>query len=282
MGASPKARGIAVLALFCLAVAALQSPAMAQNAELSPHRAVYELALDGPDSSGSLVAFTGRLVIDVSGSACEGYSINTRYVYRRRTSEGEEILTDLRTSQFEASERGEFRFSHRRFEDDKLVEQSEGMANRGDGNLSISIEKPAERDVTLEKSVMFPNEHVIALLNAAMAGERHLSATIYDGSKDADEFIDTFAVLGPARDTLEGGETAEQLTSLSHWPVSIGYFDGGLIDAAPAADEETPLYTMSFKLFENGVSDRIRIDYGTFVLVGRLAELELRDAPPCN
>ncbi|MEM8878300.1 MAG: DUF1849 family protein [Pseudomonadota bacterium] len=271
-----------VLLVLILVAAGWQSSAEAQNAELSPHRAVYELALDGPDSSGSLVAFTGRLVIDVSGSSCEGYSINTRYVYRRRTAEGDEVLTDLRTSQFEASERGEFRFSHRRFEDDKLVEQSEGMVNRNTEEVSINIEKPAERDVTLEKSVMFPNEHVVALLNAAMAGERHLSATIYDGSKEADEFVDTFAILGRSRDALEDGETAQQLTSLSHWPVSIGYFDGGLIDAEPAADEETPLYTMSFKLFENGISDRIRIDYGTFVLAGKLAELELRDAPPCN
>jgi hypothetical protein len=258
--------------------------ALAEGVALAPHRAVYELELDGSDTSGMLAAFNGRLVIDITGSVCEGYAINTRYVYRRRASDGDEVLTDLRTSQFEGAGAEEFRFSHRRFDNDKLVQQSEGSVAREEGGIDISLVKPSERQVSVKKPVMFPNQHVMELLNAAMKGERKLSATIYDGSKDADELIDTFAVLGSrnAPGEGDGGESPEGVGDMANWPISIGYFDGGLIDTAAGKEEQTPLYTMSFKLFENGVSDQIRIDYGTFVLEGALVELELRDAPPCD
>jgi hypothetical protein len=282
----------ALLAGPVLLMGVWSSQAAAEGAVLTPHKAVYELKLEGSDSSGTLAAFNGRLVIDITGSSCEGYAINTRYVYRRRASDGDEVLTDLRTSQFEGAGAEEFRFNHRRFDNDKLFQQSEGSVSRGEGGVDISLVKPSERQVSVKKQVMFPNQHVVALLDAAMDGERKLSATIYDGSKDADELIDTFAVLGPrnaGQDSAgdetggdENGEPSEALIDMAHWPISIGYFDGGLIDTAAGKEEQIPLYTMSFKLFENGVSDTIRIDYGTFVLAGALVELELRDAPPCD
>ncbi len=52
--------------------------------------------------------------------------------------------------------------------------------------------------------------------------------------------------------------------------------------------ERTPIYTLSFDLYENGVSGRIKLDYGDFALAGVMTTLDLdadkpsKDAKGCT
>ena len=45
--------------------------------------------------------------------------------------------------------------------------------------------------------------------------------------------------------------------------------------------EQTPIYVMSFVLYENGVSRHLKIDYGDFAIVGRLSDLDMIPAKAC-
>ncbi|MGB6657002.1 MAG: DUF1849 family protein, partial [Methylovirgula sp.] len=72
-------------------------------------------------------------------------------------------------------------------------------------------------------------------------------------------------------------DPAAQIPALEHmrrWPVSISYFD-------PGNKDESPDYTLSFELYENGISRALRLDYGDFVLAGEMKSLELLPTPPC-
>ncbi len=42
-----------------------------------------------------------------------------------------------------------------------------------------------------------------------------------------------------------------------------------------------PVYSIAFKLYENGVTRDLTMDYGDFVLQGELAQLEMYDPEPC-
>ncbi len=52
------------------------------------------------------------------------------------------------------------------------------------------------------------------------------------------------------------------------WPVEIAYFDPG-----EGNGEELPSYRITFKLYENGITRDLVMDYGDFSMTGRLVEL---------
>ena len=60
------------------------------------------------------------------------------------------------------------------------------------------------------------------------------------------------------------------------WPVTIAYFD----DAKGA--DALPTYRMSFKLYANGVSRDLTMDYGDFVLKGNLVKLDMLPEVACK
>ena len=57
--------------------------------------------------------------------------------------------------------------------------------------------------------------------------------------------------------------------------MTVSYFKVG-------SGESTPAYTVSFELYENGVTGAIRLDYGSFALRGTLTRLDLLPASECS
>jgi hypothetical protein len=114
---------------------------------------------------------------------------------------------------------------------------------------------------------------------AARAAETTLSIKIFDGTDDGRKVFDTLAVIGRRIDPGhgEGREPAarqENLARVPRWPVTMSYF-------APGEGERTPIYTISFELYENGVSRALRLDYGDFSLNGDLQNLEPHPDSAC-
>ena len=69
------------------------------------------------------------------------------------------------------------------------------------------------------------------------------------------------------------------MKSLTRWPVTVSYYDRS---AKATEGEQTPVYSMSFELFENGVSRALVLDYNDFVISGALGEFDIKDSKPCK
>jgi len=67
------------------------------------------------------------------------------------------------------------------------------------------------------------------------------------------------------------------LEGLKRWPVTVSYFDH-----AKQGGEQTPVYSIRFELYENGVSRALLLDYGDFAISGSMSSLEMREAKPCR
>ena len=50
----------------------------------------------------------------------------------------------------------------------------------------------------------------------------------------------------------------------------------------PGRRDDTPIYTLGFDLYENGVSRALRLDYGDFSLKGEMTRLELLPGKGCQ
>jgi hypothetical protein len=69
------------------------------------------------------------------------------------------------------------------------------------------------------------------------------------------------------------------MRSVTRWPVTVSYYDQ---DSKATDGEQTPAYSMSFELFENGVSRALVLDYNDFVISGVLGRLDVKDSKPCK
>ena len=85
----------------------------------------------------------------------------------------------------------------------------------------------------------------------------------------------TLTVIGrAAKGKSADADVSDQLAGIRRWPVTISYFD-------EAAGDQPPEYTLSFDLYENGVSGTLKLDYGAFALSAKLAKIEWLPAATC-
>jgi len=275
------ARGAFVLFLLV----PLQSGSAAPDGiVLAPHRAIYELTLATTRGGTGVSSVAGRMAYDLTGSTCEGYTQNMRFVTRMTNQSGNAVVTDLRSSTWEDARGKRFRFDSSQYRDEKATDTTVGDAARPGTSEDIKVEltKPAKKNISIPSRVYFPVQHTIALLNAAKATKTSFRADLYDGSEKGEKVYDTVAAIGRAQGAgsnrqLPQIKSAERLDGLKGWPVSIAYFEPG-----SGKQDALPVYELSFLMFENGVSRKLYIDYGEFALQGDLTEITFYPPSKCE
>lgn len=256
----------------------------AEADELLSHRAVYDLSLSRAEASTSLVDATGRLVFEIKGSACTGYTVDFRNVTRVVDREGTTRVTDLRSATVETINPPALDFSHETYVDDAPVTGVVGRARATAGGVMVDVTEPKETTLQLSRAI-FPTAHTRLILEAAKSGEQVLEASVYDGGDEADAVYETATVIGPVGIDLPDASPSErealmQIPDASEheaWRLVITYFEAG-----GAEGERQPEYELAFTLLDNGVSYDVSFNYGAFSLSGELTELTLAEAPePC-
>lgn len=264
---------VAGAAALCLAGTAGAAKAI----DLAPHRAVYELEMTKSEGRNAPASARGQIVFEITGNACEGYSVNFRQYTEIAPQEGSPRISDMRTATFEAADGSWMRFRITTSTNGVTTKVLEGRADKDKGNgLSVSLSKPAPRKSDLGHKVVFPVEQTRKTIAAAKAGQVAVEVKTYDGSEDGNKIYHSLSIVGKARKTpandLTGG--VEAMANMKRWPVVASYFELDKRDA-------TPLYTMSFDLWENGVTSNLKVDYGSFVLTGKMTKLEMLKPQPC-
>lgn len=259
----------------------VSAPALSQvdHVPLAPHRAVYDLSLAQSTGTRSLAGARGRIVFDFTGDTCEGYALNYRQVTILESESGPRT-SDLRTTTFEAGDGMSLRFKTESQMDGAAKSAIDGEAELARGQLAIRLRRPRPETVTVAQAPLFPSEHMKRLITAARSGENTVAVSVFDGSDDGKKVYETLAVIGrriePGRtDALEAAARQESLVQLSRWPVTLSYF-------SPGDGERTPIYVLSFEMYENGVSRALRLDYGEFALQGDMQSIDFLPQSACR
>ncbi len=253
--------------------------AFAQGAAgLMPHRAVYELTLDKASEQSGIADIAGRMVYEFNGSHCTGFTTSFRFVTEIDTNDATRI-TDQQTKTFESADGKRFDFETKSYVDRALDRELKGSASNENAKLDVKLDKPQENDVSLP-AAQFPTQHMLDLLTRAQKGESFYETTLFDGSDEGDKLMSTSVVIGkPTKGTSKEAEAPAlgAVSDQNYWPVEMAYFDligdGG---------EETPDYRTSFKLYANGLTRDLTMDYGDFSMRGRLVKLEMLDPQPAS
>lgn len=276
---------LGAVALAGLVTASASSVAVADAAVvLSPHRAVYDVTLVRAQGGSGISEMSGRLVYELTGNACIGYTQTMRFVTQIVNQEGVTSVSDLRMTSWEDAASRAFRFNSSQFKDRKQTEQTVGDASRADatGRLKVALTQPSRKQLDLSPEAMFPVQHSRELVARAMKGERLFTADLYDGSEKGDKIYTTVSFIGKARapgdlSGLAEVESAKPLEQLVSWPMSISYYDG-----KGKSEDSVPAYEIAYLYYSNGVSRRLMIDYGSFAVRGTLKEVAFLDAGKCD
>ena len=258
--------------------------AAASGAFLS-HQALYELSLVKSRGSNSINGARGRILYNFSGSACEGYTSEFRQVSELDSGEGKVTLSDLRSKSWEDGAGKSYRFKIDTRMNDSDSAPVDGVAERTGDHVTVKLKQPVAKTFTLDGSTVFPTEQIERIIAAARAGKSVLELMVYDGSDNGEKVYNTLSVIGQP---IHGDKTiaspdpsteSDVMKSATRWPVTVSYYDH---DAKAEEGEQTPLYAMSFELFENGVSRALVLDYNDFVISGALGKFDVKDSKPCK
>lgn len=248
---------------------------------LKPHRAIYDVQLNEAEDRSGISALTGRIVYETRGNACEGISIQYRFVTQISTGR-DRFVTDQQSASFESADGEEFSFTTKSFVNDQADQNLVGSAMRVGEGLTVKLEGDNPRELELDDG-LFTSSHLVAVLESAQRGEVFVSHQVFDGSGDADDLLRSASVIGKARrvsEPLEGEEEGEvdALLTLDAWPVTMSYFKSNPDNSG----EALPIYEASFLLYGNGVTRDLTMKYPDYELKATLSELEFLDAGECE
>lgn len=249
------------------------------------HQALYELSLVKSRGSNSINGARGRILYNFSGSACEGYTSEFRQVSELDSGEGRTTLSDLRSTSWEDGSGKSYRFKIDTRMNNSNSSPVDGVAERAGDHINVKLKQPVSKTFTLDGSTVFPTEQIQRIIAAAREGKSLLELSVYDGSDNGEKVYNTLSVIGQpipgdrSIATPDPSTANDVMKTLTRWPVTVSYYDR---DAKAKEGEQTPVYAMSFELFENGVSRALVLDYNDFVISGALGKFDVKDSKPCK
>lgn len=270
----PSARGLCLLVVM----AAMTEPAAAAIS-IRPHRAVYDLSLVRSEQNSNISGADGRMVMEITGSACEGYSTTFRRVMKLQPNEGDVRLYDNQVASWESGDGLSLELSDKQYVNNKLESDTRVKAslNNQGGEGRGTIEQPFS-EFKLPTGTLFPMAHQIHVMQMAEKAEGRDVSVLFDGGS-GDKAFKVISFIGKRKEG-EGGKAANKaLADVPSWPLTITFFE---LSDNPDTGEALPAYQLSFPLYENGVAGELTLDYGDYVMSGKLTSLELLQQSDCK
>lgn len=267
-----------LLALFCTCSGVASGGGLAaaapQEVTALPHKAVYNLTLGETRSSGLIVDVIGRMEFEWA-DVCDGWTINQRFRIAYLYEDGVTVNYGWSLSSWESKDGKRYRFFIRRFDPSGESESVRGEAELGpDGSGRAVYSEPERREVALPAGTLFPSQHIAYVLERAAAGAVPVWSLVFDGAGE-EGLMGISAALSTELPPGSPTQLASPLLNgQKSWQLSLAFYQP---DAASAEPEQEQV----LRLFANGVSDELRLDYGDFVLNADLTALTELPQPDC-
>jgi hypothetical protein len=251
--------------------------ALPAAAEVAPHRALYAMTLDSTKPNSGVVGASGTLAYQW-GEVCDGWTIEQRYKLTLQYEDEKPLEIGSSFVTWESKDGLRYRFNERKTRNGQLDDELHGTASlKGpDGAGHAVFDKPKSQSFDLPAGTLFPTAHTLMLIRKGEAGDNFVAAEVFDGST-LDGAVLTSAVIGrtiglgqPVTDT----DVKSALLRRPSWKVRLGFFPD-------SSKDEIPDYEMGMRLLDDGVSAGMSIDYGEYVILAKLQQIEALAKPAC-
>jgi len=258
-----------VLASSVLALSLVPHGARAATPDLAAHTALYKLTMSHA-SSDDVVAATGTMTYEVQ-DACEGWAVQQRLEMKITNRDGQDIQMVSDYATWEAKNGLRLRFRMRQTTETAVTEATSGEATLQSvgGPGEIHYVEPKEATLPLQVGTIFPMAHTAKLIAGAEDGQKFMAIPLFDGTsatggQDTSVIVTKWPDPGPA--------PYPDLAKLPDGRVHVAFFDHG---------STSPDYEVSMRYWENGVADDLLMDFGDFVMAGKLSSFRLQAPHHC-
>jgi hypothetical protein len=242
----------------------LLATAPAYADDMAAQRAQYALTLSS--ARGDITAASGTMAYEVQ-DACDGWATRQRLdmTITNRDGQDVEMVSDYAT--WESKDGLKMRFRMRQTTEAAVTSELAGEAtlqpNGGPGVVKYSL--PEGQTKELPKGTLFPTAHTATIIAAAEAGKKFIALPLFDGTgadgaQDSSVAITSWSKPAPNK--------WPDLSKLPSSTVHVAFFD-----RTPASQE--PTYEVGMRYWSNGVADDLSMDFGSFVMAGKMTELQL-------
>lgn len=256
--------------------------AAANALELLPHRATYSITLndthDDEDYDDEDIAdVKGQMTIQLA-KAGEGWAIEqkcTVHIYHKDGT-AEQVITTLAT--YETMDGLKYSFNERILKGDQeeTISGDAILASKGGAGI-VTYQEPDESTIQLPVGTIFPTQHLIHMLQAAMRGQKIVSNIVFDGSSETHEPVQVNTVLGASQDAKLTLTNQDEKLALKNknlwqakkmWPMRMAIY--AMDSDGPEAD-----YEIEQNVLDRGVIRDMTLDYGTFKVKAVLNQVEI-------
>ncbi|MCQ9155030.1 EipB family protein [Acidomonas methanolica] len=279
-------RGACFVLSGLVAVAAMQGAARAASAHaesgagtgaavrpdgvvLAPHVIRYELSLSRA-SDGDTVDGSGTMTYHVADE-CESWSAGQHLRLHTVTRDGgaTDSVSDYAT--LESKDGAHFVFHTEEADDGRVRSKVEGEADRlPDGRVLVHFRQPAVKTVELPRGTLFPLAHTEAIIEAAREGRTSLAPLLFDGTTTDGAFY-TYVTLGHWQPLPADPVVPHQGAVNAH----VAFY-------SMAPGTVTPDFELGSRYFQDGVADRLMMDFGSFQLGGKVVSFRLGAPARCR
>lgn len=261
--------------LRCLGLAAGALLATAQGVfaiEIAPHRAIYALSLESAKPGSGVLAASGRMLYEW-GETCDAWTVQQRFDLSLSYEDSDQVELGSSMVSWESKDGLRYRFTERRTKNGGLDEEIRGEARLDgpDKGGSAEFTKPEAKTLKLPPKALFPTIHTLVLIERAAAGDDFVQREVFDGATVDNAGVIT-AVILPG--TSKEKEIDSPLLKGRSWRIHLAFFPSD-----PQADR--PDYELTMRLFENGVSSEMSLDYTDYVIRAKLEKIEALQRPSC-
>ena len=263
--------GLALTLLFVAAAPGVRA------ADIQPHRALYSLTLASAKSGSGVIGATGAMYYEW-GETCDGWTVEQRFRLRLAYAEADNSDLSSTLVTWESKDGLRYRFNEKRLKDGDPDEDIHGEAHLdgpGKGGTA-EFARPESATITLAPGVIFPTAHTLLLIDRANSSDQFISRQVFDGST-VDNASQITAVIGPGLKPSDD-PAAKPLNSpvlqRPSWRIRLAFFP-------PDSGTELPDYELGMRLYDNGVSADMSLDYGDYIIHATLDEIEALPKPAC-
>jgi hypothetical protein len=264
---------------FLLGLAVFTCIGRAWAVEMVAHRAFYSLKLGAVSQGSDFVGAQGSMGLSMERT-CDGWTMSQTLRMDLTTPDGGEVSQGLRFTAWESDDRTRYRFfasnNVNGVREDFRGRALKGTAN-GTGNANYRI--PEGLKVPLPKGTLFPLSHTFWLIKQALAGERQVTNTVFDGA-DAEGAQQVTAFIGPKMKygehiTKEEAEVLGPLSQRPGWNIRMGFYK---LDS----QNSVPDYEVEILQLDNGITPSLILDYQDFTVILTQERLEEISLPDCQ
>ena len=241
------------------------------SSSLLSHKATYNLTLERKNMNSLLEGGVGKSTF-LFQKTCSGWSLKENFMitYNLANKKSAKSFSVFKT--FEDFKSKRFSFDH--YDKSELSGEINysGFVKKKDKNLSGKLIDKNIKNISYDGSILLPTEHLIKLINFAKEEKKFFNSDVFFGSNKNNLIKRVTAFIG--RKKLSSEKSKYKFLKKNVWPINLAFYNFKQKKAIPETE-------ISLEIDEEGVVHFYNVDYGDYIMIGKLDKIEVLEKKDC-